>query len=195
MELTALLIFAISQIGTPGPANMTLMATGAAYGLRPALPFVAGVVLGKQLLIWPIGFGIMGLLSDQPTVMLVLKWASLLYICWLAWRIAGLRLGARDMSARKPGFLAGLAVHPLNPKAWGMIVGAFSFFVAPETPVFAATLQIALVLMGVQLVLHPLWTLGGAWLAQRVAGSRYERLLMFSLAGLTIASVIFVLFL
>ena len=193
MELTALLIFAISQIGTPGPANMALMATGAAHGFRPALPFVGGVALGKQLLIWPIGFG-MGFLTEYPAIMLGLKWASLIYICWLAWRIAGLRLSEGSDKAARPGFLAGLAVHPLNPKAWGMIIGAFSLFVAQETPVFVATLQIAIVLLAVQLVLHPLWTLGGVWLSQRVAGSRYERLLMLLLAGLTVASVVFVLF-
>ena len=52
-------VFAASQVGTPGPANMALLATGAAHGLRRALPFVGGVVLGKQLIIWPIGFGLM----------------------------------------------------------------------------------------------------------------------------------------
>ena len=39
-------VFAASQVGTPGPANMALLATGARIGYRPALPFVAGVALG-----------------------------------------------------------------------------------------------------------------------------------------------------
>ena len=51
--------FAFSQVATPGPANMAMMATGARFGFRAALPFVAGVILGKQLIIWPIGYGIM----------------------------------------------------------------------------------------------------------------------------------------
>lgn len=195
MEITALLFFAISQIGTPGPANMTLMATGAAFGLRPALPFVAGVVLGKQLIIWPIGFGLMGVFAYSPVLEIVLKWVALIYICWLALRIAGMKLATDRKAHDIPGFRAGLAVHPLNPKAWGMIVGAFTLFVAPEMPVFVATAQIALVLLAVQLLLHPLWTLGGAWLAQRVAGSAYERILMMSLAVLTLASVVYALFL
>lgn len=42
-------LFAASQVGTPGPANMALLANGARFGLRAALPFVAGVALGKQL--------------------------------------------------------------------------------------------------------------------------------------------------
>ena len=52
-------VFAASQVGTPGPANMALLATGARYGFRAALPFVAGVAVGKQFIIWPIGFGLM----------------------------------------------------------------------------------------------------------------------------------------
>ena len=59
IEFVALIVFSISQVGTPGPANMALLATGASFGLRRALPFVAGVVVGKQIIIWPLGFGLM----------------------------------------------------------------------------------------------------------------------------------------
>ena len=45
IELIPLIIFAVAQIGTPGPANMVLLATGAGYGLRRTLPFVAGVIV------------------------------------------------------------------------------------------------------------------------------------------------------
>jgi hypothetical protein len=62
----AFLIFAASQVGTPGPANMALMATGARFGFKAALPFVAGVALGKQLIIWPIGFGLIQRSSTFP---------------------------------------------------------------------------------------------------------------------------------
>ena len=61
IAILPLAIFAASQVGTPGPANMALLATGARFGFRAALPFVAGVALGKQLIIWPIGFGLMEL--------------------------------------------------------------------------------------------------------------------------------------
>jgi len=69
-------VFAASQIGTPGPANMALMATGARFGFCAALPFVAGVALGKQLIIWPIGFGLMTILSGYPMLFEALKWAA-----------------------------------------------------------------------------------------------------------------------
>ena len=56
LSLFHFLLFAFSQIATPGPANMIMLATGAKYGFRNAVPFVFGVIIGKQIIIWPIGF-------------------------------------------------------------------------------------------------------------------------------------------
>jgi threonine/homoserine/homoserine lactone efflux protein len=187
-------IFAASQVGTPGPANLALMATGARFGFRAALPFVAGVALGKQLVIWPVGFGLMELSARAPWVFETLKYASAAYITWLAWKVANMRLGETGETGEAPGFLAGLIVHPLNPKAWAMIVGGFTAFVAPGTPVLEATAVIAAVLLACQLVLHPLWTLAGDAVSRTVAGTAAEPYLMWTLAALTVASVLFVLF-
>ena len=194
IAVPSLFVFAASQVGTPGPANMAMMATGARFGFRAALPFVAGVVLGKQLIIWPIGFGLMELAQNAPVVFETLKWASAAYILWLAWRVANLRLGQRDAETQAPGFLAGLIVHPLNPKAWAMIITAFTGFVAAGTPAFQATATIATVLLACQVVLHPIWTFAGDRIAAVVAGRPSEQYLMWTLAGLTAASVLFVLF-
>ncbi len=194
VALVPLTVFAASQIGTPGPANMALMATGARFGFRAALPFVAGVALGKQLIIWPIGFGLMQLAEAAPGIFAALKYISAAYIIWLAWKVANLRLGQGRDTGDAPGFMAGLIVHPMNPKAWAMIVGGFTAFVAPETPTFTATATIAAVLLLCQLVLHPIWTLVGDGIARTVAGTVAEPYLMWTLAALTVASVLFVLF-
>ena len=186
-------IFAAAQVGTPGPANMALLATGARYGLRAALPFVAGVALGKQLIIWPIGFGLLALASQAPWLFTALKWASAAYIFWLAWRVANASLNPGKAEGRAPGFAAGLAVHPLNPKAWGMITAGFTSFVEPGTPVLIATFWIAAILLSCQIVFHPLWCWGGEKIATVVAGKPQERALMIGLAVLTVLSVFYVL--
>lgn len=192
--LLALIIFAASQIGTPGPANMALLATGARFGFRAALPFVAGVIVGKQLIIWPIGFGLMELATRVPWLFSALKYASAAYIIWLAWKVANLRLKPGQGDGTAPGFVAGLIVHPLNPKAWAMIVGSFTNFVTPGTSSLATTAIIAAVLMGCQVLMHPVWTLAGDRIAKTVAGTAMEPYLMWTLAALTVASVLFVLF-
>lgn len=188
------LVFAASQVGTPGPANMALMATGARFGFRAALPFVAGVALGKQLIIWPIGFGLMELAGRLPGLFLGLKWLSAAYIIWLAYKVANLRLAPGGTAEQAPGFLAGLVVHPLNPKAWAMIIAGFTGFVAVGTPSLQATAIIAVCLLSCQVVLHPLWTLAGDRMAHAIVGTGYEKYLMWTLAALTVASVFFVLF-
>ncbi len=189
-----LAVFAASQVGTPGPANMAMLAAGARYGFRAALPFMFGVVLGKQLIIWPIGFGLMELADRVPWLFMALKYISAGYIIWLAWKVANLRLSPGQATDRPPGFRAGLIVHPLNPKAWAMIVAGFTNFVAVGTPVLTATASVAAVLMLCQLVFHPIWTFAGDRIARVVAGTRMEPYLMWTLAGLTVLSVMFVLF-
>ena len=181
--------FAFSQVATPGPANMSMSATGARYGFRAALPFVAGVVLGKQLIIWPIGFGLMSLADQVPLLFVLLKYVSAAYIIWLAWRVANMRLSVNKDTANAPGFVAGLWVHPLNPKAWAMIVAGFTNFVDPSTPTLTATAIIALSLMGIQIICHPVWTFFGDRIARLLIGTPSERYLMWCLAALTVAFV------
>ncbi|MEO0665295.1 MAG: LysE family translocator [Pseudomonadota bacterium] len=191
--MLALLTFAASQVGTPGPANMALLATGARFGFARALPFVAGVIAGKQLLVWPLGFGLLELAEAAPLVFAALKWASAAYICWLAWRVANMRLAPGETDAAAPGFAAGLIVHPLNPKAWAMITTAFTSFVPLGTDPFSATLTVAIAFAACQMVLHPIWTGAGSLIARTLAGSPFEKCLFWALAALTVLSVAYAL--
>ena len=186
--------FAFSQVATPGPANMAMMATGARFGFRAALPFVAGVILGKQLIIWPIGYGIMEIASQVPFLFEILKFLSALYIIWLAWRVANMRLSSGKPSLDAPGFWSGLLVHPLNPKAWAMILVGFTNFVESDTATFYATLYIAGSLLIIQIICHPIWTLFGDRIAKFIIGKKYERVFMWFLALITVIFVLMALF-
>ena len=186
--------FAFSQVATPGPANMAMLATGARFGFRAALPFVAGVILGKQLIIWPIGYGIMEVASQIPILFEILKFLSALYIIWLAWRVANMRLSSGEPSVDAPGFRSGLLVHPLNPKAWAMILVGFTNFVESNSPTFFATLYIAASLLIIQIICHPIWTLFGDRIAKFIIGKKYERVFMWFLALVTVIFVLMALF-
>ena len=186
-------LFALSQVGTPGPANMVLLSTGAKYGLKKAIPFVVGVIFGKQLIIWPIGFGLIGVISNVPMVFAFLKILSAAYILWLSYKIANLRLDIKDLSGTPPGFFAGLMVHPLNPKAWGMVITGYTSFISNEMSMLSAILTISIILLFTQIVLHPLWCWGGQRLALLVKGKTHERYLMWILASLTLISVFYAL--
>ena len=189
LSLFHFLLFAFSQIATPGPANMIMLATGAKYGFHKALPFVFGVIIGKQIIIWPIGFGLMFLNKDHHYIFIFFKYVSAGYILWLAWRIANMRISTKSFDKPAPGFVSGLIVHPLNPKAWAMITTGFTNFVDPVSPVFYSTAIVAFCLFGVQIVCHPIWTLFGDRIAILVSGSVYERYLMMFFAALTVIFV------
>ena len=74
------------------------------------------------------------------------------------------------------------------------LLTAFTGFVAAGTPTVQATATIAAVLLFCQLILHPIWAYAGDRIATAVAGRRAEQYLMWTLAGLTAASVLYVLF-
>jgi len=194
VDMAGFLIFAFAMVGTPGPANMVLMTSGARFGLRRSLPFVAGVIVSKQFIIWPIGFGLMTLASSAPWAFTALKWASAAYVLWLAWKIAGARIAPGATVGAPPGFLNGLIVHPLNPKAWAMVTTSFTQFTNPDAPILANTATIALGFILIQSVLQPTWCLAGESIAKLAAGKQTERILMISLAVLTVASVAWALF-
>ncbi|MGB1234868.1 MAG: LysE family translocator [Planktomarina sp.] len=188
------MLFAASQVGTPGPANMALLATSARFGVRRILPFMLGVILGKQFIIWPLGFGLMEVATSAPAVYTAMTYAAATYICYLAWRVAGMSLNTDQTVATAPGFAAGLIVHPLNPKAWAMITTGFAF-VPAGTSTLVATAWIAGLLLLCQTILQPLWAIAGEIIAKTIQGTRYERVLFITLAILTVVSVFYALFL
>ena len=186
LSLFHFLLFAFSQVATPGPANMIMLATGAKYGFRKALPFVFGIIVGKQIIIWPIGFGLLLLNKDYPYIFIFFKYISAGYILWLAWRIANMRISTKTSNKTAPSFFSGLIVHPINPKAWALITTGFTNFVDPISPVFYSTATVAVCLFGVQVVCHPIWTLFGERIAILVSGTVYERYMMLIFATLTV---------
>lgn len=193
VELFGMALFAASMIGTPGPANMVVMASGARFGFRASMPFLAGTILGKQFIIWPIGLGLLTVLSSDSIAFQVLKWLSVAYILWLAWRIAGSRIASCEAQSTPPNFAAGLIVHPLNPKAWAMIIGALTNFTVAGASPLAATAVAALTFIALQMVLQSMWTLAGSAIARMIGDTPAEGWLMRALAVLMVGSVLYVL--
>ena len=58
MDYTLFFLFAVFMVGTPGPANMLLMTSGANFGFWRSLPFVVGVTFGKLFINLLLGLGL-----------------------------------------------------------------------------------------------------------------------------------------
>ena len=134
----ALVVFAFTTTITPGPNNLMLTVTGAQFGLRAAVPAIAGILMGMSLLIGLASAGAASLLLAFPGLELALRGVGLAYLLWLSWKLCapGARLNGREM--RRP-LTAGEAVlfQFANPKAWMMAVTAAAVFLPGLLPLTA----------------------------------------------------------
>ena len=189
LMIPPLALFVMAMVGSPGPANIALMGAGAAAGVRAALPFFAGVLSGFLLLAVVLAFGLSEILTRYPLLAQALTLIGTAYLGWLAYKLWTARPAVASEKTEVPGFLAGLPVHPLNPKAWAMLVAALSRFVEPGPD---ATAQALLVIAGFVVFGAPLnmvWCAGGAMLSRVLADKKRAVLLNRSLAVLLVISV------
>ncbi len=193
LEIGSLFVFAIIMVSGPGPANMVLLTVGARFGLKRSLNFMLGVIASKQLIIWPIGLGLISLIKVFPNFVFTLQILSCAYIIWLAWQISKAKIVPSEINSRIPGFFSGILVHPLNPKAWAMVTASFTNFTNTNFSELSSILVVALVFLLVQFICHPMWVVFGVFFSKIIQGHPYETRMMQFLGVLIIASLATVL--
>lgn len=188
-QLSAFLLAGLALTGSPGPANLSLAAMGAAFGWRASLGYQAGAVAGMALIMTVTASGLAALLLALPGVRLTATLAGSAYILWLAWRIASAparRPGTA--SGRVPSFLGGLALQLANPKAYAAMAALFSgFALVAADPLLDAAWKIALLLCVITLV-TTLWLHLGAQLARLSSRPRLDRAIKIALAAALLAA-------
>lgn len=188
------LVFCVAMVASPGPANMVLLSAGAKYGFLKSLPFCIGVILGMQIIIWLVGFGILKIALSVPWLFNFLSVVSAIYIFWLAWKISTTRIRPEKIEGAIPSIYAGLLVHPLNPKAWVIVTGAFAHFTAPNISNLSNMITISIGLLLVTSVFQTLWCGMGSNIAKIISGRPSERWVMYFLGILTVVSVLWAIF-
>jgi len=181
-------MFAVSMVGSPGPANMALMAAGAGYGYRQSAPFVLGTLTGFFLVGIGVAAGLGTLFVHFPSLRLTFLVISAAYILYLAYRIA-FQNPTLGKAASKPSFLEGCIIHPLNPKAWVMLIAAFSQFINPQLSFIPQLAAILAIFAVVGLILNSAWCYSGSLLYKFVKSTRILRVINQSLAVLMIVVV------
>ena len=185
-----LLLFAVSMVATPGPANMILLNAGSQFGFKKAIPFVIGIILSKQIIIWPIGFGILTFFELFPNFVNFIKFLSCTYIIWLAWKLSNFKINDNKELEKPPSFFHGLPVHPTNPKAWAMVSVGFSNYTNPNESLLISTLILATIFIIVQFIFHNLWCFFGVQLKKSFQNTKYEIWLMRFLSLLMLGSLV-----
>src|SRR5215475_14393433 len=86
--LPAFALAGLALAGSPGPATLSLAATGAAFGARRGLGYMTGINLGMLGVMVITASGVVGLLLALPGATPVVIGLSSAYFLYLAWRIA-----------------------------------------------------------------------------------------------------------
>jgi threonine/homoserine/homoserine lactone efflux protein len=159
--LPALLAYAFVSSITPGPNNLMLLASGANFGLRRTVPHMFGISVGHSVMVFLVGVGLIGLFDAWPTSYVILKWMSVAYLAWLAWKIASAEpvMLQSTQRAQPMSFLGAAAFQWVNPKAWQMAVTAVTAYLAQQT--MAGVALVAIVFACTNLPSITLWVVLG----------------------------------
>ena len=180
--------------GSPGPATLSLAATGAAFGARRGLGYMAGIVIGMVVVMGITATGMMGVLLALPGATPVVSTMAAVYFVHLAWRIATAPpLPARAGPHRRPSFAAGIFLSLVNPKGYAAMAALFSGFVLVRERLELDAAAKGIVLIVIIAVVNMAWLSAGTALTRFLREPRTNRAINVTFAVLLIASVAFAL--
>ena len=192
--LPGFLLAAVALAGSPGPATLSLTATGAAFGARRGIAYLAGIVVGMAVVMAIVASGLVGLLLAVPGATPIVTVLAAAYFLYLAWRIATAPPLAEDTAQRRaPTFVGGLLLSLVNPKGYAAMAALFSGFVLVQERL---ALDIAIkmgVLVFIIAAVNVAWLMAGAVLTRFFREPRTNRAINVTFAVLLVASVVFAL--
>lgn len=187
--IIALLLFAFVSSITPGPNNLMLMASGANFGFRRTIPHMLGVGIGFTVMIVLVGVGLVQVFDLYPISHQVLKLVSVVYLLWLAWKIANAAPPKDDVQGESTPitFIQAALFQWVNPKAWTMALTAISAYTPDQT--LASVGLVALIFGMVNLPSVSVWTVLGEQMARFLTSAAKLRAFNWLMAGLLVASL------
>ena len=189
----ALAGFALVTVITPGPNNLMLMTSGANFGFRRSIPHMLGVCIGFPMMIVPVGLGVMQVFDLWPVSYTILKVLSVIYMLYLAWRIANAAPpdGTPKTSGTPLSFLQAAAFQWVNPKAWSMALGAITLYATGRD--ITAVLWVAGTYVAMGCISTTTWTVIGQQLRRLLSRPTRLRIFNWTMAALLVASLVPVL--
>ena len=155
--------FMTSMGFTPGPNNILIASSGVNFGLRATVPHMLGVTFGYPLMLLMIGLGLAQLFTLLPAIHPILKYACVLYLLYLAWRIAtSAALGEGARMARPLGFWQAVAFQWVNVKGWVAALSVVTAYTQAEAPLLEQILALSLIAVVVTLGSMVTWAVFGS---------------------------------
>jgi len=176
---------------TPGPGVLSTAGVGSAYGFRPGLAYVTGLFIGTNLVALAVISGLAAILLAEPVIRTVLMAASILYLLYLAARIAlaGSRIAFIE-ARRAPGAGAGVLLQAINPKAYAVnttLMAGFPY--APENLLFETASKLVIMNL-IWIPIHLGWLWAGVALHRLDLTERAHRRINVAMAASMLVVVV-----
>ena len=189
--ILAFAAFAFVSSITPGPNNLMLMSSGANFGFKMTVPHLMGVVVGFAIMIELVGLGVMQLFNAFPVTYDILKVVSIVYLLYLAYKIATATPSeSKDIAEKsKPfSFMQAALFQWVNPKAWTMALTAVSVY-APEQNLLTVTIiSVIFAIVGFPCVVT--WIVLGQKMQAILKQPSHMQKFNWAMAGLLIISIV-----
>ncbi|MCP1336716.1 LysE family translocator [Futiania mangrovi] len=175
---------------TPGPGVLSAAGVGAGFGYRAGFAYLAGLWMGNNLVTAIVISGVAAAALALPWLRAILLWGSAAYLLWLAAKIAfaGAKI-AFIHSERAPGFWNGLALQPINPKAYAVNTALFSGFAFMPDALMAETAIKLVIVNVIWLPIHLAWLWAGVSLRRLNLAAGTQRAINMGMAAAMLAVV------
>jgi threonine/homoserine/homoserine lactone efflux protein len=183
-----LVLTGLVVMGSPGPSTVSLVAVAAAHGVRQGLAFALGLVLGTTAVLLAVATGLTAVLLAVPTLRWLLLVVAVVYMLWLAVRLALSSSLAGHATASRPSVRGGLVLGALNPKAWVALGAVLLSARLAASPVLDAIAKIVLLTILI-VVVHAVWLAAGRLLASVPSTPRRARAVNIALACLLMLAI------
>jgi len=184
-----LVLAGLALAGSPGPATLSLAATGAAFGARGGLGYLAGIVAGMVAVMAIIASGVVGVLLAAPGVKPLVTALAALYFLYLAFRIATAPPLSKRHDGPRPSFAGGLFLSLVNPKGYAAMAALFSGFVLVRERLALDAVAKVTVLVAIITASSVAWLFAGAALTRFLRDPGANRAINVAFAVLLLASL------
>ncbi len=177
-------------IATPGPGVLSLAGVGSAFGYAHGIRYLAGLLVGTNLVCLAVISGLAALVLAEPGIRAVLSAASAACLIWLAFRIAlaGTRVAFIEQP-KPPGIRGGILLQAVNPKAYAVNTALFSGFAfMAEHPVLEIGTKM-FVLNVLWIAIHLAWLFAGVTLRRMSLPRGWQRGINIGMAAAMLAVV------
>ncbi len=183
--------FLTSMGFTPGPNNILVASSGVNFGFRATIPHILGISFGFPVMLLVVGLGLAKVFIAVPMVHVAFKYVSIVYLIYLAWRIATAAEVSAGGSTTKPlTFVQAAAFQWVNGKAWIIAVSAVTTYTVVNSSLPLQIAAIAVMDIGITLVSVSCWTLFGHFLRNYLHTESRRRRFNYAMAGLLLVSIV-----